>query len=114
MENIYHVMGIAAAPTEKAQSLADGLVENRLAACVQVIPSIKSTYWWKGKIEHEEESLLLIKTEQSKTRGIRDFLKKHHPYEVPEFIILPVTDGNPSFLGWISESISGDIQSNTE
>jgi periplasmic divalent cation tolerance protein len=83
-----------------AEMLSRSLIENRLAACVQIMP-IKSFYEWKGEICKEEERLLLIKTKSSLYPGIEDLILKNHPYEVPEILMVHSTGGLEKYLTWI-------------
>ncbi|MCM8811813.1 MAG: divalent-cation tolerance protein CutA [Candidatus Omnitrophica bacterium] len=94
-----------AGSSEEASKLAKEILEKKLAACVNIIPSISSIYWWQGKIETSPESLLLIKTLQSQLKPLSDFLKLHHPYEVPELVALPIFWGNQVYLDWLKKSI---------
>jgi periplasmic divalent cation tolerance protein len=88
-----------------SKTLVEGLLKNRLAACIQEI-GIASSYRWKGKLEHENEILLLIKTKSALYDEIEAFINANHPYEVPEIIRVPVTAGSPSYLAWIDEECS--------
>jgi periplasmic divalent cation tolerance protein len=86
----------------KAESLAEGLVEAGLAACVNVVPAV-SIYRWKGRVHRDMESLLLIKTSADKIKELERWVKARHPYEVPEFIALPVAGGSKEYLSWMRE-----------
>jgi periplasmic divalent cation tolerance protein len=86
---------------EEARRLARTLVEARLAACVQVVPQIRSTYWWQGKVEEAGEFLILIKSRRSLFDQLRAEIAKLHSYTVPEIIALPVVDGSRAYLEWI-------------
>ncbi|MDR1933758.1 MAG: divalent-cation tolerance protein CutA [Spirochaetales bacterium] len=94
------------APPQTGEALARALVESRAAACVQIIPGILSTYWWKGKIETDKEVLLVIKTLKSKLADIEAVVKKNHPYELPELIFLPAGGGLAGYLAWIKDSVA--------
>jgi periplasmic divalent cation tolerance protein len=98
------VITISAPPSEGA-ALAKALVESGAAACVQIIPKILSTYWWKGKIETSEEVLLVAKTLKSKLPDIKAVLKKKHPYELPELVFLPIQGGLEHYLDWIRANV---------
>ena len=86
---------------EVAKNIAHGLVENRFAACVSIVPSIRSVYSWKGEIYDEEEFMLLIKTREEKYKQAEAFIKKHHPYELPEIISLKISDALKDYMKWI-------------
>ena len=83
-----------------AQTLAFDLVEQRLCACANIVPLIQSFYHWQGDIQNDAESLLIVKTHQDKLEAISQYLKAHHPYEVPELIFMPVTAGATNYLAW--------------
>lgn len=86
-----------------ADRLAAGLVEARLAACVQILP-ITSHYRWDGEATRSDEFLLLVKAPQPRLDAVREFTVAHHPYEVPEFVEVPVTSGLPAYLTWMDDS----------
>lgn len=84
-----------------ADALARTLVEERLAACVNLLPPMRSVYRWEGAIEAAAERLLVIKTSADRVEGLRERLHDLHPYEVPEFLVLGVDDGSEPYLGWL-------------
>jgi periplasmic divalent cation tolerance protein len=92
------------ATAEDAERIARGLVERRLAACVNVVPGVLSTYRWKGAVEREGELLLLIKTRAESFETLRAALVSLHPYEVPELIALPIENGHEPYLKWLDEN----------
>ena len=92
-------------PPTKAESLSKQLIEENLAACVNLLPTIESYYKWDGKLNTEEESLLIVKTTEQKVEQLITFVKENHPYEVPEIIALPLTEGLPDYLDWVRESM---------
>ncbi|MGC8894669.1 MAG: divalent-cation tolerance protein CutA [candidate division WOR-3 bacterium] len=92
-------------PPDGAEAMARSLVEGRLSACVNIIPSVSSFYCWEGKLCDDHESLLVIKTTEARFPDLMDFIKAHHPYAVPEIIALSVSDGNPDYLRWVEESV---------
>ncbi|KYN13039.1 PREDICTED: protein CutA homolog [Trachymyrmex cornetzi] len=88
-----------------AKRLARGLVENKLAACVNIIPRLMSIYEWEGKIQEESELLLMIKTKTEKVDALTKYVKENHPYTICEVISLPIQNGNSDYLKWISEVV---------
>ena len=81
-----------------------GAVENGLAACATLIPGAKSIYRWKGKIETAQETAVTFKTTRERFAALRTFILKKHPYEVPEIVAWPVSDGNSEYLAWVEAS----------
>lgn len=88
-----------------AQRIAGAVVERRLAACAQIIGPIKSTYWWKGKIETAEEWLCVMKTQRCLYGRLEDTIRRLHPYEVPEIIALPILSGSKTYLAWLNQEL---------
>ena len=89
---------------ETANKLSDMLVESKLAACVNSIPNIKSTYFWDGKVNRDTELLLMIKTRNSLRSELISFVKANHPYDVPEVICTDIAAGSPDYLKWVMDS----------
>ena len=90
---------------EQASQIARGLVEKQLAACVNILPGVRSVYRWKGKVEESTEWMLVIKSRRDLFPSLRAELQKLHSYEVPEVIALPVIDGSEAYLAWLDHSI---------
>jgi periplasmic divalent cation tolerance protein len=90
-----------AASADEAEKIARALVNERLAACVNVIPSVRSFYRWQGKIEDSAEFLLVIKSSRELFDALRASLEKLHSYEVPEVVAMPVVDGARNYLNWM-------------
>ncbi len=98
----------------EANKIAHALVERRLAACVNLVPQIKSVYRWQEKIEESEEWLLVIKTGQQLFSRVEDAIKELHSYELPECISVQINGGNESYLEWIEKSVAQRTQRNTK
>ena len=94
----------AAADRDEAARLARGLVEARLAACVQALP-VDSWYRWQGAVQQAGEVLLLIKTTRARAPEAQAWLAANHSYDVPEIVMLPVDDGLPAYLDWVTASV---------
>ena len=105
MATAYRVVLVAVPTGGKAQSMADSLVESRLAACVNVVPGVVSIYRWKGRVHRDEESLLVIKTTTARFQPLARWIKAHHPYETPEIISLPIAAGSREYLSWLASSV---------
>lgn len=100
------VVMITAASQDEARSLARLLIEERLAACVQVLPAMQSLYVWQGSIEQSDEVLLLAKTTLDVFSHIEDAVKRRHSYDTPEIIALPIIASSASYLSWMMEHVS--------
>ena len=90
---------------DEAQAIGRALVEQRLAACVQVVGPISSIYWWEGKVEAAEEYLCLIKASNALYDELEAAIKSVHPYDTPEILATPVTAGNADYLRWLREEL---------
>ena len=87
-----------------AATFAQALVEARLAACVNLLPVMDSIYRWEGKVEQEQERQVVIKTARVRVVALWERVRELHPYDVPEFIVLPIVEGNDAYLRWVGES----------
>lgn len=97
-----HLLVITTMPdAEGAQGLARALVEARLAGCVNISAPVTSIYEWQGRIETGSEVMLTIKSPRARYPEIERFIVAHHPYELPEVIAVPITEGSPDYLKWI-------------
>jgi periplasmic divalent cation tolerance protein len=97
-------IALCTAPAGRAEELAAKLVQQRLAACVNVIAGVQSWFWWAGKVDTAAESLLVIKTTRDLVQELQQRLPQWHPYEVPELLVLGVEDGLPAYLRWLVDS----------
>ena len=93
---------LVTAPPGEAHELARALVERGLAACVNVIPGLRSVYRWEGAVRDDPESLLVVKTVQPRLAALVAALAELHPYEVPELLVLPPEAGSTAYLAWLS------------
>ncbi len=93
---------------EEAHTLAQRLVEHRLAACVNVVPGVTSFYWWRGEVQHGAEWLLLAKARTEHLEALTEKVREWHSYEEPEVIALPIVGGSPSYLAWVRESTEAE------
>ena len=93
-----------------ANKLAKKLIENNLAACINIIPIEESIYNWDGKVQSESEFQLIIKTDLSYKSSIEKFIKLNHPYELPEIIFIKVSGGSKEYLDWIGNNLNNFSQ----
>ena len=107
----YQVCMVTVPNAETGESLARSLLEQRLAACVNMVPGCRSFYWWENAICDDSESLLIVKTHSTRLPALIDHVRSHHPYSCPEVIALPVESGNPAYLDWLAQSLQITPQS---
>ena len=100
-----HVVCLVTAPPDRAHEIAEALVERELAACVNIVALVHSIYRWQGAVEHDDESLLVVKTTRAAVPALTDALGELHPYENFELVALDVAGGAPAYLDWISRSV---------
>jgi periplasmic divalent cation tolerance protein len=91
---------------EQASRIARRLVEQRVAACVNIVPNVRSVYRWQEKIEDAAEFLLVIKSRRDLFAALRAEIEKIHSYDIPEMIAIPVVDGSRAYLGWLDRELS--------
>ncbi|MFV2060219.1 MAG: divalent-cation tolerance protein CutA [Gammaproteobacteria bacterium] len=101
----YHVIYCTCPNNEVANTISKVLVENKLAACVNILPNITSIYRWQGELQRDQEQLLLIKSRSDKFEDIKQAIIKYHPYELPEIIAVSIDNAVPNYLNWINESL---------
>ncbi len=99
----YVVVYVTAPGEEEAERIAKTLVENKLAACVNIVRNVRSIYRWQGKIEDENEALMIVKTRRKHFGRVSETVKQLHSYSVPEIIALPVVEGSGEYLAWLGE-----------
>lgn len=103
----FAVVLVSTASPAESRRISDELLKDKLAACVSVVPGVRSRYRWKGKIMSAREELLVIKTTRALAPALIRRVKALHSYEVPEILVLPVSKGNPAYLRWIADSAVG-------
>ena len=101
----YAVVLVTAPDVRTGRKLARAALEARLIACANLIPRIESHYWWQGKIQAGAEVLLVIKTTVARLSALEKLIVARHPYDTPEFIVLPIVRGARRYLDWMSESL---------
>ena len=92
-----------------ARALVKAALQAKLIACANLVPKIESHYWWQGKIESGAEVLLVLKTQKSKLAALEKLVLARHPYDTPEFIVLPLSAGNQRYLEWLKSNCSGAL-----
>ncbi|MBI3324231.1 MAG: divalent-cation tolerance protein CutA [Candidatus Omnitrophica bacterium] len=92
--------------TKVARRIAQTLIAQRLAACVNILPGVDSVFWWEGKVDRARETLLIIKTTRARFRELQPAVRRSHPYDVPEILALPVAVGSPAYLDWVVASVA--------
>lgn len=90
-----------------ARRIADALVGERLAACVNMLPGIASVYRWQGEVEHADEVLLIVKTRRARLQALSARIAELHPHELPEVLAVDVAGGLPAYLAWIADETTG-------
>ena len=104
-EFAYIVILITASNSEEAYKIAEVLLNQRKAACVNIVPGVSSLFWWQDKLDSAQESLLIVKTKASLLPEIISLVKGIHSYDVPEIIALPIVGGNQDYLEWIGKEV---------
>jgi periplasmic divalent cation tolerance protein len=101
------IIALVTAPDlETARKIARAALEQRLAACANLVPQIESHYWWQGKLEQSAEVLIVFKTNTACQRALQDCVLANHPYELPEFITVQITGGSDAYLSWIRQNVA--------
>jgi len=94
---------------EEAARIAKQLVDAHIAACVNLIPRVRSFYRWQGKVEDSAEWMLVIKTSRARFSALRTVLEAAHSYELPEVLALPIVDGSPNYLAWLDSELESEL-----
>lgn len=103
------VLALSTAPdAQTAARIGRALVDERLIACMNVVPGLTSIYRWKGDVQTDEEVLMLMKTRPGRVHRLRERISELHPYEVPELLVVPVVDGLAPYLRWVGDETPGD------
>jgi periplasmic divalent cation tolerance protein len=92
---------------EQAEKIADAVVTDKLAACVNVLPGVRSCYVWEGKLTWSEEVLLLMKSTRGRFDQLQDRVKAMHSYQVPEIVAVPIEDANEDYMQWLDRAVGG-------
>ena len=100
----FRIVLVTAGSEEEAANIAKALVEERLAACANIVPKIRSVYRWEGKVQDEAEALLIIKTAEAALPALEDRVRALHSYDVPEVISVKLDQGSGPYLDWLAES----------
>lgn len=109
MEAEFSALFITAPSVGEAKSLARKLLQARVVACVNVVPTVHSLYWWEGKIEEGDEALLILKTRTDRVEELIGKVRQHHPYTVPEVISMGLGKGNPDYLRWVNDEVTAPV-----
>ena len=102
------VIFVTASSEEEAGKIAERLLTSRKAACVNIVPGVSSSFWWQGKLDSAQESLLIIKTKASVLPEVIALVKQAHSYTVPEIIALPIIGGSEDYLKWVDKEVRAD------
>ncbi|MGB9435399.1 MAG: divalent-cation tolerance protein CutA [Candidatus Acidiferrum sp.] len=104
-ETRFRLVLVTCATLEEARKIARGVVENHLAACVNIVThAVESFYTWEGKLENSSEYLLMIKTTEERLEELQKEILRLHSYDTPEFVVLPIVAGSEDYLKWLAES----------
>ncbi|KAI1697286.1 cutA1 divalent ion tolerance protein domain-containing protein [Ditylenchus destructor] len=105
ISSIFSVVYVTVPSVEVGKQIARRAVEGKLAACVNIIPQLTSIYEWDGRVREDTESMLIIKTKTDQLDRLKEMVLREHPYDVPEFITLPIEHGSEPFLKWVSKQV---------
>ena len=99
------VVLITAGSDDEAQKIAEALVKQRKAACVNILPGVRSVFWWQDSLDSDQELLLIVKTRESRLGHIISLVKELHSYDTPEIIALPIIGGSQDYLEWVDREV---------
>ena len=108
IDSTYVVLFITTGADEEAQLISRVLLEQKKAACINIIPKVSSLFWWQGKIDSARESLLVVKTRASLVEEVVELVKEIHSNDIPEIIALPIVGGNRDYLDWVGKELEGE------
>ncbi|MGO8766006.1 MAG: divalent-cation tolerance protein CutA [Limisphaerales bacterium] len=103
--NLFALVLVTAPDLKTARALISAALDARLIACANLVPKIESHYRWRGRLESAREVLLILKTSKAKLASLEKLILARHPYETPEFLVLPLKAGSAKYLGWMADSI---------
>jgi periplasmic divalent cation tolerance protein len=101
----FRIVLVTAPDFKTARVLAQAALTAKLVACANLVPKIESHYWWQGKLEASAEVLIIFKTTRTKLAALEKLIVAKHPYDTPEFIALPLAEGNAKYLAWLAGSL---------
>ncbi len=102
----FRLVLVTAPDLKTARALAKAALAAKLVACANLVPNIESHYWWRGKLESGAEVLIVFKTTRAKLAALEQLIVARHPYDTPEFIVLPLTEGNAKYLEWLTACVT--------
>ena len=100
----FAIVLVTAPDLKTARALAKGALQARLIACANLVPKVESHFWWQGKIESSAEVLLVLKTQKSKLAALEKMVLAKHPYDTPEFLVLPLSAGSRKYFDWLAHN----------
>ena len=101
---------IITCPLDFTEIISNALLKKRLAAAINVVPTVESWYWWENSIHSTKEALLLVKTQRSKFLTIEKTVKEVHPYQVPSIVMVPLAAGTNDYFNWISQEVNAESE----
>ena len=105
---MHHMIFVTVSDIAVARKLATGILGNRLAACVNLVPGVESHYWWEGELCRESEVLMVAKTTGEKLAALEAFVLAEHPYDTPEFVALKIEAGSARYLDWLTACVRSE------